>query len=316
MFILSISGLEFDELDRTSLEDEVYDTIIDGEEDDGEELDNPVEQACPTPESNVVVVQPDEVVNTEFCIASITTILDLLHQLHGTDCKRLACGKKLEYRQTHLGTCLVVNWGCSSGHFGGRCASQPTCMRIRVANLLLASAIVLSGNSYTKIGFLFKIMKLKFISKNLFNQYQSLLIAPTVDSYWLSMKENLWKDRQGKEIILSSDGRNDSPGHCAQYCTYSFADMESRHILSLNIVDVRQVKGRKSNNMERVGFEGGLNELLESAMQLKEVVTDGHLEISALMSKYIFVYNIEQIITFFTSRVQINCVQFTICTLA
>ena len=67
-------------------------------------------------------------------------------------------------------------------------------------------------------------MNLKYISKNLFNQYQSLLIAPTVAAYWNGMKDELWQEREGKKVILSADGRNDSPGHSAQYCTYSFAD--------------------------------------------------------------------------------------------
>ena len=61
--------------------------------------------------------------------------------------------------------------------------------------------------------------------------------------------------------------------------------MEAKSILKLNIVDVREVEGRKSVNMERIGFERGLDEILKSQMVIKEVVTDGHLEIGALMSK-------------------------------
>ena len=75
-------------------------------------------------------------------------------------------------------------------------------------------------------------------------------------------------------MVLSSDGRNDSPGHCAQYLTYSFAYMETKTILNLNIVEVRKIERRKSANMERVGFERGL----PSKMKLHKVVTDGHLE--------------------------------------
>ena len=76
------------------------------------------------------------------------------------------------------------------------------------------------------------------------------------------MQKEMWKAREGKDSILSGDGRNDSPRHCAQYCTYSFADMESQSILQMNIVDVCEVEGRKSPNMERVTFERGLDSLL------------------------------------------------------
>lgn len=100
------------------------------------------------------------------------------------------------------------------------------------------------------------------------------------------MKKKLWDKRDGKEIILSSDGRNDSPAHCAQYCTYSIVDMEAKAILQINVVDVREVEKGRSANMERVGFERGMDILLKSKMVIKETVTDGHTEIGALMSKY------------------------------
>jgi hypothetical protein len=40
--------------------------------------------------------------------------------------------------------------------------------------------------------------------------------------------------------------------------------------------------------MERIGFERGMDVLLTSTIVLKEVVTDGHLEIGALMSKFYY----------------------------
>ena len=61
--------------------------------------------------------------------------------------------------------------------------------------------------------------------------------------------------------------------------------METKTILNVNIIDVREVEGRKSNNMERVGFERGMDKLLESNMGLKEVVTDAHSEMGTLTSK-------------------------------
>ena len=278
--------MEIDDLEKASIENEVYDTDIDGHDDVLEEETS--DTACAHGDNRdhgIELVTPANVVETEYCITSSTKIIGLLYRIHGHLCKRIGCDQQVQFQKTFVGTCLVVNWRCSAGHFGGRWAAQPTCENIRAGNLLLASAIALSGNSFTKIGFLFKVMRLQFISKSLYNQYQTLYIAPTVDDYWERMKKELWKEREGKDIILSSDGRNDSPGHCAQYCTYSFADMEAKSILKINIVDVREVEGRKSVNMERIGFERGLDEILKSQMVIKEVVTDGHLEIGALMSK-------------------------------
>ena len=51
-------------------------------------------------------------------------------------------------------------------------------------------------------------------------------------------------------------------------------------------MDVREAAGKK-NNMERIGFERGMDALLTSQIAVKEVVTDGYLEIAALMSKFV-----------------------------
>jgi hypothetical protein len=184
----------------------------------------------------------------------------------------------------YVGTCLVVSWGCQSGHVGGRWAAQQSCNLIRAGNLSLASALLLSGNSYTNVGLMFNFCNLQYFSSTLFNQYQQLYIIPAINEFWEQHKQQVWSEKAGKDAILSGDGRNDSPGHSAQYCTYSLADMEDRTILQMNVVDVREASG-KSNNMERIGFERGMDVLLASPMILKEVVTDGHLEIAALMSK-------------------------------
>ena len=279
---------DFD-LERTSVESEVFDFDVEGEGDaEDVAINTDTSDLLGEDDSAVEVIEPVDVHKVQYCIVSSTKLMTLLYRLHGEYCKRPGCDQPLEFKETYVGTCLVVNWRCNAGHFGGRWASQPTCAGLRAGNLLLASSIVMSGNSYTKIGFLFKIMNMTYISKMLYNQYQSLYIAPAVEEYWKDMKDDSWNERDGKDIILSSDGRNDSPGHCAQYLTYSFADMETKTILDLKIVDVREVDGRKSTKMERVGFERGLDDLLTSKMNLQEIVTDGHLEISALMSMSMF----------------------------
>ena len=294
-----------EDLDQTSIESEVFDIDLDGggisdgedvvecdDVNERESIDNaPTTSASSLPYTAPQEVMPDDVVKSKKCLAFSSKIMELLTSLHGKVCHRNNCTGPLQYKESFVGTCFVVSWTCGCGHLGGRWASQPTCEDVRAGNLLLASAIALSGNSFTKVGFLFKICNIAFFSKSLFNQYQHLYIAPTINEHWEKSKTDAWNERAGKSLLLSSDGRNDSPGHCAQYCTYSFADMDSKEILNIKIVDVREVENRKSTNMERVDFERGLDEMLQSEMVVKEIVTDGHVEIGALMSKY-YIQNI------------------------
>lgn len=281
------SNSNYRSLAIASVEKDVYNTTIDGH--DGEDQEDEEKEETSQERdgaSKVLEVTPEEAIKMEKCIVFTDVIISLLTDVHGHTCGRQGCGRVLEYRKTYVGTCLVVSWRCNAGNFGGRWAAQPTCKQVRAGNLILASSLLFSGNSYRKIGMMFKFCNIQYFSQTLFYQYQSLYIAPTVNDFWEQHKKELWDERAGKDIILSGDGRNDSPGHSAQYCTYSLADMNDHAILQMNIVDVREASG-KSNNMERIGYERGMDKLLTSAMCIKEVVTDGHLEIGALMSKYL-----------------------------
>lgn len=69
-------------------------------------------------------------------------------------------------------------------------------------------------------------------------------------------------------------------------------------ILYLEIVDVREVEGRKSVNMERIGFERGMDILMVIDMEIKEVVIDGYVEIGVFFSKC-YVVNFKCVCGFF-----------------
>lgn len=76
----------------------------------------------------------------------------------------------------------------------------------------------------------------------------------------------------------------DSPGHSAQYCTYTFMENETHKILCLVTMDKRMT-GRKSAILEKACFQKGLQFLFEKGIHVVEVVTDAHVQIEALMSK-------------------------------
>ena len=77
----------------------------------------------------------------------------------------------------------------------------------------------------------------------------------------------------------------DSPGHCAQFCTYTLMEKSTKKILSVKTLDKRETEG-KSGNLEKAGFIRGMQEVQDSGLKVAEVVTDAHIQIGALMSKY------------------------------
>ena len=79
------------------------------------------------------------------------------------------------------------------------------------------------------------------------------------------------------------DGRNDSPGHCAQYCTYTLMDCESGSIVSTITVDKRETS-LKSVNMEKLALQRSL-QVLSGKLDISELVTDAHVQIAAYLSE-------------------------------
>ena len=75
----------------------------------------------------------------------------------------------------------------------------------------------------------------------------------------------------------------DSPGHCAQYCTYTVMDNETKEIVNMVNMDKRQT-GRNSVIMEREAFILSVDKLREE-LSLSEICTDAHIQIASLFSK-------------------------------
>ena len=81
----------------------------------------------------------------------------------------------------------------------------------------------------------------------------------------------------------------DSPGHCAQYCTYTMMENESKKIISIITMDKREAD-RKSGNLEKLVFLKSMTSLGEKEVAVGEVITDAHMQITAIMGEYATFY--------------------------
>lgn len=75
----------------------------------------------------------------------------------------------------------------------------------------------------------------------------------------------------------------DSPGHSAQYCTYSLIENNSKDML-VNVIFDKRMTDLKSTNMEKEGLLIGLQILRDRGVIINELVTDASTTIAALMS--------------------------------
>ncbi|KAL4217969.1 hypothetical protein ACF0H5_022707 [Mactra antiquata] len=84
---------------------------------------------------------------------------------------------------------------------------------------------------------------------------------------WVEIRDsdrNILKEDQLGQTDRKSDGRNDSPGHSAKYCSYTLMEDITKKILTLKTLDKRKTE-RKSAAMKKMGFIFALEEVQENS---------------------------------------------------
>lgn len=200
-------------------------------------------------------------------------------------CSRPECGQQLEIKERRIGCGLFLRWICLNGHEAMSWASQPILPNsAMLGNFKFCSAIVLSGNNYRKIALLCKFLRVGIPSKTSFDNLQRNYIVPEVNKYWTTMKQTTQEKLRALDVVAAGDGRMDSPGHSAQYCTYTMMNQADKDIIAMEIVDKRECL-LKATLLEATGFKKAMTDLDSAGVTVAEVVTDAHPQISSIMKK-------------------------------
>lgn len=82
-------------------------------------------------------------------------------------------------------------------------------------------------------------------------------------------------------IVVSGDGRCDSPGKCAKFCTYTLMETSKNTIIHSETVDKREVQN-KSPNVEREAVSRALG-LLKDKINIVEITTDCSTSVTKML---------------------------------
>jgi len=176
------------------------------------------------------------------------------------------CTSTIDIDYGMSGCCLTMIGCCGNGHVLDWTSSDfhtsKNGSRIFNINLSLASAIVVSGNSFVKISTCLRFMKVASIEKTTFHSYQRHFIIPALNKFYinkqvygnafviyiliLTNRKLYWRNLN---LVLSGDGRCDSPGKSAKFCSYSMMETTHNQILHFQNIDKREV-GLQSPSME------------------------------------------------------------------
>ena len=207
----------------------------------------------------------------------VIVTLDKLLELFSGPCDAKDCSGSKEVWHKSKGGVFTTGWNCSEGH-GDLWESSDVLIKreggqkVYVNTVVLSASILLTGNNFSKVALLTKCLNLGFILNATFDRIQRLYAIPTVQNFWSDMKKVIHEVMKDEKVVLSGDGRDDSPGFSAQYCVYSLMEAMTKVIVDLEVKDKRETGGN-STAMAVAALKTLLERLIET-MNVAEITTD------------------------------------------
>ena len=180
------------------------------------------------------------------------------------------------------GSQLIIDLICPSNH-SHKWFSQPMIRLQPRGNLILSSAMLISGNTYQRIKELMDIANVILFSKQTYYRLQKHFLFPAVHKIYTTHRMLRYQEyvESSNEIDLIGDGRCDSPGYNAKYGTYTLMNGQCNEILDCHVVHVGQVAN--SSRMEKEGLVKLLNRLDGEGLKIRSLSTDRHIQIRKYM---------------------------------
>ncbi|XP_067949443.1 uncharacterized protein [Watersipora subatra] len=234
-----------------------------------------------------------------------------------TDCRWPSLGSLIFVR---MGSNLTINAQCKDCDKVNTWSTQPSFGRKYAGNVLLLSSIVLSGQTYTQFAKLANSLNLMITLKTLFYRYQKSYVVPAVNEMYLGAIEKAQSivASQDEEICLSGDGRFDSPGHSARYCTYTFLEpvISTLPLKTTGLVthssSLEMATTTSATAAEKQIFVSLLNEATTD-LSVKVLTTDGHLGIAKHMRQNVHGITHNQDVWHWTKNLAKNLTRACVC---
>ena len=111
---------------------------------------------------------------------------------------------------------------------------------MQAGNLLVCATTLFTGETFAHINHIAEFMNLHFISPITNYNIQRMNLIPVIMAVWETQKMEIVSVlySKGQPLRLVGDGRLDSPGFSAKYCTYSMVDMTTQKVVAFGMVEV------------------------------------------------------------------------------
>lgn len=113
---------------------------------------------------------------------------------------------------------------------------------------------------------------MEMVNECTFYKVQRNLVVPSINKLYKASISTSREETRNKDDVIIGDGRFDSPGKCAKYCTYSCQSPTSKKIVAA--CTLQTTKGKGSSPLELAGFIECLTMLESDSYKVDTVVTD------------------------------------------
>ena len=79
---------------------------------------------------------------------------------------------------------------------------------MNLADLMLASAITISGNNFAKVALLLRFANVAMVSQSSMYRIQAHLVVPVVNQYWAEMQQGVLDEHRGKDLVVAGKSDN------------------------------------------------------------------------------------------------------------
>ena len=143
-------------------------------------------------------------------------------------------------------------------------------------NIFLYSLVV--GGTYEQFHKQAAFSNLQILNPNTFYKIQRTLIIPTISEHYEKVIKASRHESKGVDPVILGDGRFDSPGKSAKYCTYSFQSTSTKKVLVCSTIQT--ITGKGSATLEMKGFQNCLSDLESDHFPVSTVATDRNKQIA------------------------------------
>lgn len=119
---------------------------------------------------------------------------------------------------------------------------------------------------------------LNFVNPTSFYNIQRTLVVPVINKHFNENIVQAREESKGKDKAILGDGRFDSPGKCAKYCTYTCISPSTKKVVASTTIQT--TKGKGSAPLELTGFKKCLDELSSNNYPVSVVATDRNRQLA------------------------------------